>query len=62
MSRRTVVTSLVAGILLGGLAAPALADPILPPIGNGGDTTICLLTESGSGAREGICVWLPFGR
>lgn len=62
MSRRTVLASLIGAVLVGGMAGPALADPILPPVGNGKDTTVCVLTQPSGGDREGICVWVPYGR
>lgn len=55
MSRRTVVATLVGATLLGGLATPALADPVV----GGQPTTVCLRLEPQSGAREGVCVWVP---
>lgn len=57
MSPRTIVTALVGAILIAGLAGPAVADPLLS---NDDDrTTVCLRTEGQSGAREGVCVWIP---
>ena len=53
MSRRMTVATLVGAVLVGGIAAPALATD---------DTereTVCLRLEGESGAREGICVWFP---
>ena len=60
MSRKTVVASLVGLVLVAGLGAPALAEPLLPSTGK--DTTVCVVTEPSSGAREGVCVWVPIGR
>jgi hypothetical protein len=59
MSRTTVVATLAGALLVGGLSAPALADPYVPFTDK--DTTVCVLTEPSSGAREGICVWVPIG-
>ena len=59
MSRRTVIAVLTGAVLLGGLGAPALADPIVP---NGEPTVVCLRLDPESGQREGVCVWVPVGR
>lgn len=59
MSRRTVVAVLAGAVLVGGLGAPALADPILS---DSEGTVICVRTDSESGERDGICVWGPVGR
>ena len=60
MSRRTVVAALTGAVLLGALGAPALADPLETE----GDetTTVCVRTDSTSGKRDGVCVWLPLAR
>jgi hypothetical protein len=56
MSRRSTVTVLV-GVLLGvGYGAPALADPIGSEDNR---EVLCLRLEGESGAREGVCVWVP---
>jgi hypothetical protein len=57
MSRRAVVASMAGAILLAGLGAPAVAGPI--DEGEKDPTTICLRLEPESGAREGVCVWVP---
>lgn len=60
MSRRTAVAVLTGTVLLGALGAPAVADPVLP---EGQDTTtVCVRTDSSSGKRDGVCVWLPLDR
>ena len=60
MSRRRVVTLLTGALLLGGLAGPAVANPLQTEDGQGdGTTTLCLRLDSESGKRDGICVWLP---
>lgn len=59
MSRRTTVAALV-GTLLLAASAPALADPVVSS--DDDRETICLRTEGESGAREGICVWVPLPR
>lgn len=60
MSRRTVVAALTGAVLLGTLGAPALADPVST---DGDDsTTVCVRTDSTSGKRDGVCVWLPLDR
>ena len=58
MSRRTVVATIVGAVLVGGFGAPALADPILDTSSDD-QTTVCLRLEPESGAREGVCVWVP---
>ena len=55
MSRRTVVV-LAGAVLLGGLGAPALADPVVP---GSEPTVVCVRLDSESGERDGICVWTP---
>lgn len=56
MSRRSTVTILVGALLAVGFGAPALAGPL-------GDEdkrkVLCLRLEGESGAREGVCVWVP---
>lgn len=59
MSRKTIVAALAGALLLGGLGAPALADP-LP--GGEEETRACVRTDSTSGKRDGICVAVPVGR
>jgi hypothetical protein len=54
MSRRTVASSMVGLILLTGMAAPALADPIAED----DRASVCLRMDP-EGGREGVCVWLP---
>ena len=56
MSRPTVLTALAGAVLVGGLGTPALADPVLP---ESEPTVVCVRTDSDSGERDGICVWLP---
>lgn len=60
MNRRTALTALVGGLLVGGLALPAVADPVSAGDGDG-RTTVCLGTnhEPGATQRGGICVWVP---
>lgn len=60
MSRRTVLLALTGAVLVGGLSAPALADPTLPA----GDepTVVCLRLDGSDGKRDGVCVWVPVGR
>lgn len=55
MTRRTVLATVIGALLLGGLAAPALAGPL------DGTSYVCLRTmnDPQAGEREGICVWLP---
>ncbi len=58
MSRRTTLASL-AGALLLGSAAPALAGPVTAP--GTERETVCLRTDgSGDPTAKGICVWVPF--
>lgn len=52
MSRRTIVTALTGLVLLTGLGAPALADPI-----NEDRESVCLRLDP-EGGREGFCVWV----
>lgn len=56
MSRRTVLTALAGAVLVGGLSTPALADPVLP---GSEPTIVCVRTDSDTGKRDGVCVWLP---
>lgn len=58
MSRRTAVAVITGSLLLGGLSAPALANPVTK---DDDGTTVCLRTDSTSGKRDGVCVWLPNG-
>ena len=63
MSRRTVVAMLTGAVLLGGLAGPAVANPLIGEESDGdGSTTVCLRLDSESGKRDGVCVWLPIDR
>lgn len=57
MTRRTTVAALVGAVLATGLAGPALAGPLGPE--EDGRETVCLRLEGESGAREGVCVWVP---
>ena len=57
MSRKTVVVALTGLVLLGGLGAPALADPL-----DDDETRVCLRLDSESGKRDGICAAVPIGR
>ncbi len=54
MSRKTIVTAMTGLVLLTGLGAPALADPV--------ETIerehVCLRLDP-EGGRDGFCVWLP---
>ena len=59
MSRRTLITALTGAVLVGGLGAPALADPALPETE---PTVVCVRTDPQGGEREGLCVWLPVRR
>ena len=52
MSRKTAVTLLTGLVLLTGLGAPALADPVEP-----GRESVCLRLDP-DGGREGFCVWI----
>ena len=52
MSRRTIVTALTGLVLLTGLGAPALADPIAED-----RESVCLRLDP-EGGREGFCVWV----
>lgn len=54
MSRKTIVTAMTGLVLLTGLGAPALANPI-----QGDDREMICLRLDPEGGREGICVWLP---
>ena len=54
MSRKTIVTALTGLVLLTGLGAPALADPI----SRDGRESVCVRLDP-DGGREGVCVWLP---
>ena len=54
MSRRMTLATLVGAVLVAGLGAPALAS------NDAERETVCLRLEGETGAREGICVWLPF--
>jgi hypothetical protein len=57
MSRRMTVATLVGAVLVAGLGGPALAGPATSH--DSERETICIRTEGQSGAREGICVWVP---
>ena len=52
MNRKIVVTALTGAILLVGLGAPALANPLTER------TSVCLRLDP-EGGRDGICVWIP---
>ncbi len=56
MSRRTVLALATGPLVLGVLAAPAVAAPVEP-----GSERICVLTrfDPETGERDGICVWFP---
>lgn len=61
MTRRTAVTAFTGALLLGGLTAPALADPLLSPSDD--RETVCVRTDDGEQPeRRGICVWVPLPR
>ena len=53
MSRRTIVMAMSGLVLLTGVGAPALANPVTPE-----REMVCLRLDSENG-REGVCVWLP---
>lgn len=53
MSRRMTLATLVGAVLVAGLGAPALA------ANDAERETVCLRLEGETGAREGICVWVP---
>ena len=55
MSRRTVLLALTGTVLVGGLSAPALADPTLP---ESEPTVVCLRLDGSDGERDGVCVWV----
>lgn len=54
MSRKTVLMAMTGLVLLTGLGAPALADPIT----KSDRQMVCVRLDSDQG-REGVCVWLP---
>ena len=54
MSRKTIVTALTGLVLLTGLGAPALADPVAKA-----DREMICVRLDPDGGREGVCVWLP---
>ena len=58
MSRRTVVTALAGALLVGGLAAPGLAGPLVE---EDGTEYVCvrLISDPEEGKREGFCAWVP---
>lgn len=58
MSRRTVLAVVTGSLLIGSLSAPALANPVTK---DDDGTTVCVRTDSTSGTRDGLCVWLPNG-
>lgn len=60
MTRSRTLSILVGALLVGVLGAPALADPLLSSEDN--RETVCVRTEGNSGAREGVCVWVPIPR
>jgi hypothetical protein len=56
MTRRTVLALATGSLVLGGLAAPALAAPV------GTDSEyVCVYTRNDhkTGERDGFCVWFP---
>ena len=53
MSRKTIVTALTGLVLLTGLGAPALANPVAAE-----RQMVCVRMDPENG-RDGICVWLP---
>ena len=53
MTRRTVIAAVAGLALTGSLVAPALASA------QEGRGTTCVLLVPDSGAREGVCVWVP---
>lgn len=59
MSRRAVLAATTATLVLGGLAAPALAGPS----DAGESSKVCVIThyDPNTGHREGVCVWVPTG-
>lgn len=64
MSSRVVLALATTALVLGGLAAPALAGSALDdPIGLDDPTTICVVThyDKKTNERDGYCVWLPVG-
>ena len=54
MSRRTVLAVLTGAVLVAGLNAPALADPLEPV-----QRTIVCVRLDPEGDRGGFCVWVP---
>lgn len=56
MSRRLVLSLATGSILLGGLAAPALAAPA-----EADKEAVCVITKDDpkTGERDGFCVWFP---
>jgi hypothetical protein len=60
MSRRTVLATATAALVLGGTAAPALAASLTAEP----TSTHCVLThyDPKTGEREGFCVWIPVGK
>lgn len=57
-SRRTVLALATGSLVLGGLAAPALATP---SVGSAGSEYVCIYTRNDkqTGERDGFCVWFP---
>ena len=56
MIRRSLLAA-VALTLIGGVAAPAIADTVQSATGN---NVICVLgTNASKGVRDGLCVWFP---
>ena len=53
MSRKTIVTGLTGLVLLTGLGAPALAEPLKDE-----RESVCVRLDP-ENARKGVCVWLP---
>ena len=55
MSRRTVLALATGSLLLGGMAAPALAAP------GTDEEQVCVITryDPDTGERDGFCAWFP---
>ncbi len=53
MSRKTILVTMTGLLLLTGLGAPALADPVQTEREH-----VCLRLDP-EGGRDGLCVWLP---
>ena len=61
MVTRPSASAVAAAVLLGGSAAPALADGVVTTGGAGDPIYVCVLTDydPATGQRNGVCVWLP---